>query len=107
MKRFIPAIFIASSLTTAASGQSATLDTSTKEAYEASLLAIVEPLGEEGARDLTFHLLGLAAEAYEATQPKPDRLSTFQAFTDQPQVFLDAIKPYEGLTADQIMAIEP
>lgn len=107
MKRYIAVALIAGMLTSAATGQEATLETASKEAYEESLVEMARPIGEERGRELILQLLILATgKVPDGADPTTFRFNAMAALMADPQLFLDGIAPYQGMTAGQIMAID-
>jgi hypothetical protein len=107
MKRWLMAGLLTIALCGPAIAQEPTLVTGSMDAYQASLVAMSEPLGPDRARDLILKLLILAGGPVPAgVDPAVFRQNVMAKVMADPQVFLDGIKQYEGLTAAQIMAIK-
>lgn len=97
-----PMIAAMIALTTAAHADDATLATESMDAYKASLVEMARPLGEDAGRDLLLQIILLAG----STEGVSGR-DIVAAFKDDPDRFLAAIRPYDGWTAEQIMAAKP
>lgn len=95
---FAIAAFLALSAN-AAAGE-ARLDISSKEAYDQSILAMVEDHDPAFARRLILSLLAVAASVPPAL-PIPEATATFTA---DPAEFYRRLNGYSGLTAQEIIA---
>jgi hypothetical protein len=101
------ALFLALMLTGPASAQKITLQTSSGSAYSESVIAMGEAMGIDGVLRLATKLLVLAAGPVPpGTSPEEHQAAASELFTADEQAYLDAIQPFEGMTAKQIMAIE-
>ena len=107
MNRFtLPFILLA--LATAPAAAQAKLSAATIESLQTSLSQMADDLGGDEAREaISQKLLGLAVG------PAPGGVMEFQHLSERmtllaanPEMFLEAIRPYEGMTAKEIMAVE-
>lgn len=79
----------------------AVLKTASKEVYESSLVEMSRPNNPAFGRKLILSLLSLAArERFPGQSP----LQAARAFSADFDLYLEAIAPFDGLTATQILA---
>jgi hypothetical protein len=107
MKRWFAAMVFTMAMSGAGMAQEPTLATSSMEAYQASIASMGEPLGPDGARELILRLMVLSAGPAPEGQEAAHRQAAMAAAMKDPQAFLDGLKPYEGMTAQQIMDATP
>jgi len=89
-------------LVSVANAGEATLATSSKDAYENSIVEMVKDRGKQAALELILRLgiLAAASEGVPANQ-------AIEHFKKHPDRFYPALSAYDGMTYDQIMAAKP